>query len=116
MSEASSVEQQNRLWSLCKREKRPYVVLKKGTTKCTLDYDMWTINYDLKPSAVKAIRSLFDKILGASTTLKSCWVTAGKSTGFIGKMPLDVGRKFLPELAAIVENKENWVGITMEDI
>jgi hypothetical protein len=97
-----------KVWSEAKKAKIPYLVFKQRRTTGALEYDMYTINYNLIDKAVEQIRTIFEEIVNKNTRSGEIWYCYGCSSGYLDKIPVELGIEYLPKISEIIENQENY--------
>jgi len=112
----NSVKAFNKLWRWSKLNKKPCLTITKKIKYATLDYDMWTINYDLSENAIKELENIWNDIIKENFNRggkKSVWHSVSKSTGFISDILIEVAINALPKVKATIFEASNWVPITL---
>lgn len=111
MSIVKNTEQFNREYRKCKKEGTSFVVIETHGRKAQLQYDMWPINYDLSPEAIREIELLFEKLVQNPSTKGIITYSANKTIGYIDNILFTLAEEALPKLANIINDEKNWVPI-----
>lgn len=109
-----SVKMFNKVWAWSKVNKKPFLVLQKKRKYAKLNYDMWTINYNLTEQAVKQLKQLTNEVVKETFEAgrkKSIWFSINEISGYISDILIKVGVEYLPKFEKIIFDEENWISI-----
>jgi len=110
-----SVKESNKIWRWSKLNHKPFLAVKKKIKYASIDYDMYTINYDLTEDAIAKLRVIRDRLLDENfktTAKKSVWSSISKSSGYISDILIEIAIQFLPEFKEILFDESNWIGLS----
>jgi hypothetical protein len=105
--EVRGVAQFNVYWREMKAKNLPFVVIESKSTLCTLKYDLFTCDKNLTDAAAESIHQLFYRILKIAPK-RTWWFSFGMVNGYLPKIPIKLGREYLPRIAEIVNDPANW--------
>ena len=108
----TNLDIRNNLYNDCKQKEIPFVILKKNGKKCTIDYDMFTCNFDLNERGLKEMGDILNRvIMFKGFNFKGSSMSFGSSYGYLSKIPIEFGDICYKTITSIVNDKRFLISI-----
>jgi hypothetical protein len=112
----SRTSKKNQIWQSAIKQGKPFIAIHKFRDYAKFEYDMYTIEYDLKKEAVEQIKSIYLKFVDnmdddyIKFILPKGYMgySVGSTSGHLAKMRIFECQMLANKIKPIIENKDNW--------